>query len=210
METKQAKAFTLIELLVVVLILGLLSTVAVGVFTTQVERARYGTARATIQELSLALERYHVDLGEYPPSGSLTSTPVAAKDGCGFLQLALMHSLSGNSADTSGTTWRGPYISIQREFLGDFSGTNLEQLPTAPDPRDVQILDPWRSPYRYVMFRDYDDKNGTELPPNHPYVNTEVYYNPSTFQIVSKGGDSLTLPPPKYGTGEDDVTNFGM
>ncbi len=37
----KTKAFTLIELLVVVLILGLLTTIVVGVFTTQVERARY-------------------------------------------------------------------------------------------------------------------------------------------------------------------------
>lgn len=212
---KTFRAFTLIELLVVVLILGLLSTLAVGVFTTQVERARYAAARTTIQEMEIALERYHIDLGEYPPSGS-KSRPSGwqVPEGCGYLQLALMHSLGGNSQDTSGTLWKGPYISIKTEHLGDFTGTPLEDLATAPDKADVQMLDPWRSPYRFVRSGPAPDKylnnGGTELPQSHPFYNTERYYNPSTYQIVSKGVNSESEIPPYFGTQKDDITNFGM
>lgn len=214
MQRNETKGFTLIELLVVVLILGLLSTIAVGVFTTQVERARIASAKSTIQELSLAIERYQIDLGAYPPSGSLSNPSGVVAEGCGYLQLCLMHSMSGDSKSTSGTLWRGPYLNLNREQLGDFSGNPLEELTAAPDRRNVQILDPWRTPYRYVRSGpnpdDYDANAATLLPSNHPFAATEKYYNPSTFQIVSKGHDGETPNPPNYGMGGDDVTNFGM
>ncbi len=207
------RAFTLIELLVVVLILGLLSSIAVGVFTTQVERARRAAARSTISAIELAVERYHIDLGAYPPSGSLTQ-PSGQADGCGYLQLALIHSLSGSSTNTSGTLWKGPYLSVKQQQLGDSNGVMLEDLTSSIDPANVQILDPWLAPYRYVRSGpapdDYDGRLGTLLPSNHPFAATEKYYNFSTFQIASKGTNGETPAPPQFGTGLDDITNFGQ
>src|SRR5690348_16012390 len=119
----KSHAFTLLELLVVVLILGLLSTIAVGVFTHQVERARYAAARATISAIELAVERYEIDLGEYPPSGSGTlpySTP-STFEGCGYLQVALMESLSGKSTQPLSARWQGPYLTVKNDLLGDIN-----------------------------------------------------------------------------------------
>lgn len=204
------RAFTLIELLVVVLILGLLATIAVGVFTTQVERARYAAAKSTISSIELAVNRYHIDLGVYPPSGSGYDN----RQGCGWLQFALMHSMSGNSKDPASKQWKGPYLTVRKELLGDSNGTPLEELQTQPIPQDVQILDPWHSPYRYVRSGpepdDYAQNQGTLLPTSHPYFASERYYNASTFQVASKGLDGETPDFPNYGTGLDDVTNFGM
>lgn len=198
----------MIELLVVVLILGLLSTIAVGVFTNQVERARYAAAKSTISAIELAVNRYQIDLGVFPPSLS-----ASAEEGCGWMQLALMHSLSGSSQNTSGTLWAGPYLTVRQEQLGNFSGVPLEQLSSI-NPADVQILDPWRSPYRFVRSGpgndSYATNGGTRLPSNHPFATTEVYYNPSTFQIASKGSDNESPNPPEFGRGNDDVTNFGQ
>lgn len=199
----------MIELLVVVLTLGILATIAVGVFTTQVERSRYAAAKSTISALELAINRYQIDTGEFPESGSL-SAPAGYLDGCGKMQLSLMH----NPSATSVTLWRGPYITIKNDQLGDFNGIRLEELTTPPEQADVQILDPWHQPYRYVRSGpapdDYALSGGTKLPTTHPFAATEVYYNPSTFQIVSKGTNGITLIPPDYGTDKDDITNFGM
>lgn len=208
----KTKAFTLIELLVVVLILGLLTTIVVGVFTTQVERARYAAARSTIAAMELAANRYQLDLGEFPPSGSYSSA-VGYPDGCGYFQNAVMHSIGGSTTAPSDRRWRGPYLTVKRELLGNFYGVPLEDLGSE-DPNNIQILDPWQNAYRYVRFGpspdSYDSEGGTILPATHPFASTESHYNPSTFQIVSKGSNGETLAPPYYGLDDDDVTNFGL
>lgn len=216
--TPKRKAFTLVELLAVCLILGLLATVAVGVYTNQVERARIAAARQTISELEMAANRYQVDVGTYPPSGSGT-LPFASNApavGCGYLELALIHSMSGNSQSPNTPLWKGPYISIQNQYLGDSNGNNFAMNPLLPGltPGQVQIIDPWGKPYRYVRYGpspdDYATMGGTKLPTGHPFAATEVYYNPNTFQIVSDGNDGVTPAPPNVGTDSDDVTNFGL
>lgn len=58
--------FSLIELLVVIVILGILATAAVQQFTGTDDRARYDTARSNIATLKLCLERYRLDVGQYP------------------------------------------------------------------------------------------------------------------------------------------------
>lgn len=219
------KAFTLLELLVVVLILGLLSTIAVGVYTRQVERAKVATARATMSAIELAIERYQIDTGDYPPSGTgtLPYTPGGATYvGNGYLQAALMTSLSGSSSRPLSPRWQGPYLTAKNEILGDLSGVRVDDpnRTSVIAPGQLQILDPWQSPYRYVRSRslvslddsdNYDQNGGTRLPSNHPFAATETYYNPNTFQIVSMGPDGQTdTSAGNFGTDSNDVTNFGM
>src|SRR5690349_494171 len=131
------KGFSMIELLVVILILGLLATLAVGLFSKQVEKARYAKARTTIAALELAINRYQIDVGTYPPSGT-----------------------------------------------GNLSG------PTSSD--------------------NYSVNDATKLPTTHPYAATEIWYNPSTFQIVSNGHNGTTFAAPNIGLEDDDVNNFGQ
>jgi general secretion pathway protein G len=207
------KAVTLLELLVVVLILGLLSTIAVGVFTSQVERARVSAARSTISSIELAVSRYEIDLGAFPPSGSNDGLTLAT--GCGYLEWALLHSIGGSSQAPSDPRWQGPYMNVKKELLGNMSGVSLEEINgPVPSPGQVQILDPWRSPYRYIRYGpapdDYGSRGGTRLPGGHPFAATETFYNPSTVQIVSYGMDNVTLADPSIGRGTDDITNFGQ
>jgi prepilin-type N-terminal cleavage/methylation domain-containing protein len=218
------RAFTLVELLVVVLILGLLSTIVVGVYTNQVERARVAATRSTIAALELAINRYQIDLGDFPPSGS-GSLPYALPttfEGSGYLQAALMTSLSGQSSAPGSARWQGPYITVKNDRLGNQNGQSLADpnLTASIDPGNLQFLDAWSQPFRYVRSRSvvavdgsldrYDSNGATELPASHPFVTTETYYNPNSFQLVSKGPDSATLAPPSFGTVGNDVTNFGM
>lgn len=218
------RAFTLVELLVVVLILGLLSTIVVGVYTNQVERARVAATRSTIASLELAINRYQIDLGDFPPSGSgsLPYTLPTSFEGCGYLQAALMTSLSGQSTAPGSARWQGPYITVKNERLGNINGQSLADptLTASIDAGNLQFLDAWSQPFRYVRSRSvvaidgsadrYDTNDATVLPTTHPFSATETYYNPNSFQLISKGPDSVTLSPPDFGTVGNDVTNLGL
>jgi len=212
------KAFTLMELLVVVLILGLLATIAVGVYTTQVERARYAAARTTINAIELACNRYQLDVGEFPPSGSEITAGTTTFEGNGWMYLALTRSLSGNTSSPASVRWQGPYIDVKKMHLGDISGNSFDDPSTSMTVTmaGVQILDPWGSPYRYVRCcgspaDNYTVNNATKLPADNPYAATDVYYNPATFQVVSNGRNGVTNSSPNLiGTQEDDVNNFGF
>lgn len=213
------KAFTLMELLVVVLILGLLATIAVGVFTAQVERARYAAARTTIAALDLAAKRYQLDLGQFPPSGSNLAAPNQF-EGNGWLYLVLTRSASGTTTAPASNRWQGPYIDVNKLNIGDIEGHPIDDIDLTVDPLllgQIQILDPWGSPYRYVrccgsVDDNYDVNQATVLPPGNPYALTEQYYNPATFQISSKGMDGMTSDSVTggFGTHRDDVNNFGF
>lgn len=192
---------TLLELLVAMLIIAILSSIAVSVYTGQVERARYARARDEIRQLELACHRYEIDTGQFPPSGSQT----AATQGCGWLQLALLHSLSGDALRPIDFRWQGPYIDFDYNQFGDLFGN---PVPATVDKGDVQLLDPWRTPYLYIRFDTYVALGGTQLPQTSPYFATETYYNPTTFQIISFGHDRQTLPAPQRGLAPDDVSNF--
>jgi len=63
-ETK--RGFTLVEILVVIFIIGLLSTIAAGVFGRARAKARDSVRVSDVRQLSQALELYYNDRGGYP------------------------------------------------------------------------------------------------------------------------------------------------
>lgn len=230
-------AVTLLELLIVVLIVGLLATVATGIYTDEADRARVAATKALINNLEIQITRYNVDTGLLPPSGSGTIFPAVEpfdasqnqtrRDGSGYLHQALMHSNSGSSSAPSPTTWRGPYINLQADQLAHTSeGVNLQ-------PGESDILDAWGSPLIYIKSDDYailagDFAGATHLfsatapagaNPNLPAPNPsvtygETYYNPQSYQIISFGKNRLSfgiVNGVNYNGAEaDDVTNFGF
>jgi len=217
------RGVTIIELLVVLAIIGILATVAVGVYTKEVYRARVAACKAEIQMFETAIERYYSDTGQYPPSGSGTLNPFAQDPvddvgvveggplygGMGYCLLALTNSLTTGSTPLH-PSWKGPYIQIKESKL-----LTLDGLPTTsgtPLSR-VQYLDPFGYPYHYVRSEDYGTSTdaftwGTKIPASNPYAAVNIWYNPSTFQIVSIGYNGYTEDRPDFGTDEDDQNNF--
>jgi general secretion pathway protein G len=61
-------AFTLIELILVVTIIGVLAAMVVPRFVGRGEQAKEARARADIASISLALDLYELDMGQYPTS----------------------------------------------------------------------------------------------------------------------------------------------
>ncbi len=204
---KIAKKFgvTLVELTVVILILSILASISLSVYTGYVHRARYAVARTTIKEIALNCQRYEVDLGQYPPSySSLAGFTTATLTGSGFMTLALLHSMSGNANAPASPRWMGPYMEVSLEDRGNIFGG---RVTVDTNPAGICILDPWGLPYVYVRDTDYNPF-GTHQFGTPFYLLGETYYNPGTYQIYSRGANNITLDPPNAGTEADDVNNF--
>ncbi|UCD54628.1 MAG: prepilin-type N-terminal cleavage/methylation domain-containing protein, partial [Candidatus Omnitrophota bacterium] len=60
------KSFTLVELLIVIIIVGILAAVALPIFTSNVEKAKWVDAVHTLDAMRGACRAYHVEFGEYP------------------------------------------------------------------------------------------------------------------------------------------------
>ncbi len=212
MKRLMKRGVTLIELVVVLVIVSLLSTVAVGVYTKEVLRAKIARTRAEIRTIEVAASRYQIDTGQFPPSSTGTALAPAALNqadpfmGSGYLQAALRASLSGNSNAPLSGRWAGPYLDWDENKLGTLSGGAITGSTAIPE---VQLLDPFGNPYWFVNSGDYASLGGTELPPSNPYSSTETWYNASTFQIISFGPDGATnTASGQIGTEPDDITNW--
>ena len=64
------KGFTLIEIMVVIAIVGVLTTIVAGNFTTTQLKARDTQRKNDLSQLQRALESYVNDHGSYPPSSA--------------------------------------------------------------------------------------------------------------------------------------------
>ena len=80
------EAFTLIEVLLVVVIIGILVAVVMPKLTGRVGQSQTAAAKASIENISLALDMYEVDNGSYPSS---------------------LQSLLTKGSELN---WRGPYL----------------------------------------------------------------------------------------------------
>ena len=205
------KAVTALEMLTVAVIIGILASMAVGAYISQINNAKFAAARNEIRELELAAHRYAVDTGEFPPSssGGLT-TPFAPYFGNGNISQVLQRSASNNPAFPSSRSWQGPYMQGNEQRLVPIAvGTETQFM----------LLDPWGVPYHYVrggeinpltgIPQDYEDLGGTQYPADHLFFGIETYFNLRTFQIFSMGPDNTTFDVPSQGLDLDDITNFG-
>lgn len=226
------RAVTLVEMLIVVLIISILSTIATGVYTGETKRARVAAAKSLIHQLDQAITRYELDTGMLPPSGTGSSLPPtnSRANGSGYLHLALVHSLSGNSRQPASALWRGPYINLQAENTNAVSGSTSAQGSS-------DILDPWQGLIYYVNHTEYTLSGGTfaggtrmfestapsganpSLPAPNPFAESETFYNASTYQLYCFGANGVSLGSTSVGgigstanyagAEADDVSNFG-
>lgn len=74
----QGSAFTLVELMVVVAVIGVIAGIVLAAAGGVQKKAARDQAKAEIKTLSIALERYRADKGEYPQATATSQTALIA------------------------------------------------------------------------------------------------------------------------------------
>ena len=115
-KTRRRNAgFTLVELLVVLVILMVVGGIAVQNFTGEEDKAKVKATKVSFTQLETALERYKLDVGNYP----------SEDDGL----IALME--AGN--------WAGKYLTKQKA-LRDAWGNDYHYSMPGPDGEPFEIV----------------------------------------------------------------------
>lgn len=139
-----ATGLTLIELLVIMAIIAILAGMSLGVMKGVNERAARVQAEAELAALSLALETYKTQYGDYPQAGTTPVAPLGPA-GAGSAQGQLFNALMGKLSPTLQTMDGRSYVETSRFSL------QTANMPLATGTVSVAngFLDPWGRLYMY-------------------------------------------------------------
>ncbi len=112
--------FTLLELLVVLTIIGLLAAVAVPPVMRYLSRAKSDTAEIQVQNLAVAVDLFHLDVGRYP----------SQQEGL----RALVERPSGAER------WDGPYVTREQSLTDPWGQAYLYRFPGQEGAFDLYTL----------------------------------------------------------------------
>ena len=118
---KCSAGFTLVEILIMLAVVAMLAGLIASGGNAARKRAKIFRTQTMISSLETALAMYHVDFGDYPPSGNQS----------------LVNLLTDEAAYSSNADWQGPYISFKNE---DLSGS----------ASNATLQDPWDNDYSYT------------------------------------------------------------
>ena len=118
--------FTLIEVLTVIAIIGVLMSLLLVSVGAVRRRAGVDHTRSTLLNIGTAINKYHLDFGEYPPGAG-------GVEGCEELYRAL------TSTEHSGPYWDKGF---------ETTDTNHNGKP--------EIVDHWKHPFHYARADSYD------------------------------------------------------
>jgi prepilin-type N-terminal cleavage/methylation domain-containing protein len=102
------RAFTLVEILIVVVILGIIATIVIGVFSNTANDARGKALMDDLRNMRSQIQLYNAEHGFYPPLASFEQ------------QMVLYSDAAGNTSNTKSNVFRyGPYVvSMPRQPVG--------------------------------------------------------------------------------------------
>jgi len=118
-EPKRKDAFSLVELMIVVVIIGILAATIIPNLVGTKAEAKIGAAKADVQELESAVERFYVNMDRYPTT----------EEG--------LKVLVDPPTTEDAKSWRGPYI---KQLRNDPWGTPIQyRFPGVHHPTSFDI-----------------------------------------------------------------------
>ncbi|MDO4859196.1 MAG: type II secretion system protein [Thermoguttaceae bacterium] len=215
-------AFTLVELLTVVIIIGFLAGMVAGTAPAVMRSVKSSAIRSEIQQLSMALEAYKAEFGEYPPDGTDSSAVTKHIRRC--YPDATSTSIQTVTPETALYIFLGPHCANPKTPF-DTSSTNRTkgffEFDKARLGSNKFVPSGCNEPYRYLKARG---ATGNKSYPTNYVAYKDVngnWYNPETYQIVSAGLDDdwgptgqVTVQQSTFNNantkgGLDNVVNFG-
>ncbi|MCX6966642.1 MAG: type II secretion system protein GspG [Verrucomicrobia bacterium] len=183
--------FTLIELLVVISVITILAGLTLSMLDYANNSAARNRAKAEIGALSLALESYKIDNGDYPRSSSTdtlnartTTDSTIAGGQYNAASLTLYKQLSGDGADgsTPDRTLSTAEKALGKAYFTFKPNMLYPRVPAGTAATVTALLDPFRNCYGYSTIGSLSTSGTTAATSG---------YNP-TFDLWSTGGTSGT------------------
>ena len=119
-KRRSDSGFTLVELLVVLVILLVVGGIAVQNFSGEEDKAKVKATRVSFTQLETALERYKLDVGNYP----------SEDEGL----IALMQAPDGDEGN-----WAGKYLTKQKALRDAWDNDYRYSMP-GPDGEPFEIV----------------------------------------------------------------------
>lgn len=164
------QGFTLIELLAVIAIIGILAGITFGIVKGVNERAAIGQTKAELAALSVALESYKRQYGDYPRTGNITlakasDTPNLGKINLTYSQAQFYLALTGRKGPKMDTITGRNFVDLNKFTLEENTYQEDESNPDSPKLTANAFLDPWGRRYIYI-YKEAND-SGTWRNPTY-------------------------------------------
>ena len=188
--------FTLIELLIVVLIIAILAAIAIPNFLEYQARAKVSRAKNDLRTLTLAIEAYCVDNGEYPLTADEMGRPIVPYPPVGFGPEAFETRLS-------------VVVTTPIAYLVNLSNDPFSAR--APRPEDPRILE--SNGYHYGNRAYATANDGQEGREMYDIYTVMLGHRPDTIHyFISSHGPDLDHdddedPEDEHGAASYDPTN---
>lgn len=178
-KSRSRSGFTLIELMVVMIIIALLVTITVAVLGFAQKKGRISKAEVMIKALSLSLEKYKNDQGEYPEPQNEAQMGDFGGENIEMGAAAMLYqAVSGDGTDAifgGSKPSQGEPGTANEAYMEQARVGNNSFVRKVGE--SYVLIDPFGNPWQY---RRYDEDRGSS---NEPWTN-----NP-TFDMWSYGLD---------------------
>jgi type IV pilus assembly protein PilE len=108
---KKEKGLTLIELLIVIVVIGILASVAIPIYTNYMQRARRSEAKTALEQIRAAQEVFRAERGRYANDGD-----------------------DGNAWNVLNSNWGGPSATIGNYYNLSFTVMARNSFTAAAQP----------------------------------------------------------------------------